>query len=34
MTGPTEGKVFPEGTDVSIIEAIQRGMRAAGEHDG
>jgi uncharacterized cupin superfamily protein len=34
MTGPTDGKVFPEGTDVSIIEAIQRGMRAAGEHDG
>jgi uncharacterized cupin superfamily protein len=34
MTGPSEGKVFPDGTDVSIIEAIQRGMREGGERDG
>jgi uncharacterized cupin superfamily protein len=34
MTAPSEGKVYPDGTDVSIIEAIQRGMRAAGEHEG
>jgi uncharacterized cupin superfamily protein len=34
MTGPSEGKVFPDGTDVSIIEAVQRGMRSGSEQDG
>jgi uncharacterized cupin superfamily protein len=34
MSAPGEGKVFPAETDVSVIEAIQRAMRAASEHDG
>jgi uncharacterized cupin superfamily protein len=33
MTGAGAGKVFPAETDVSAIEAIQRAMRAAAEHD-
>jgi uncharacterized cupin superfamily protein len=33
MTGPQEGKVFPAGSDVPVIESVERSMRAAVEHD-
>jgi uncharacterized cupin superfamily protein len=34
LTGPQEGKVFPGGADVAILESVERAMRAAAEHDG
>ncbi len=33
MTGPGEGKVFPAGSDVPVMEAMGQAMRAAREHD-
>jgi uncharacterized cupin superfamily protein len=33
MTGPQEGKVFPAGSDVAVMESVERSMRAAAEHD-
>jgi uncharacterized cupin superfamily protein len=34
VTGPRDGKAFPAGADIPLLEAVLRGMRAAAEHDG
>lgn len=34
MTGPQEGKVFPAGTDVPVMEALGTAMAAGAERDG
>jgi uncharacterized cupin superfamily protein len=34
VTGPRDGKSFPAGADIPLMEAVVQGMRAADEHDG
>ena len=34
VTGPREGKAFPAGADIPLMESVLRAMLAAAEHDG
>jgi uncharacterized cupin superfamily protein len=34
VTGPREGRAFPAGSDIPLMESLVRAMRAAAEHDG
>jgi len=34
VTGPREGKAFPAGADIPLMESVLRAMRAAAEQDG
>jgi uncharacterized cupin superfamily protein len=34
VTGPGDGKAFPTGADIPLMESVLRAMRAAAEHDG
>jgi uncharacterized cupin superfamily protein len=34
VTGPRDGKAFPAGADIPLLESVLRAMRAAAEHDG
>jgi uncharacterized cupin superfamily protein len=33
MTGPAEGKAFPAGCELSVLESVMQAMQAATEHD-
>jgi hypothetical protein len=33
MTGPSEGKVFPQGSDDDLMELFQRAIALDAEHD-
>jgi hypothetical protein len=33
-TGSQDGKAFPAGADIPVMDAVAEGMRAAAEHEG